>query len=465
MSSPTDKQNLIADYAAGTIEADAFRELEKSLRRDAEFRRDFIEYLNLDSSLSDLAALSDSEFDAINSEHAFLPEIAVVVPSLSWQKSFVLGGIAAAVLLTVGIVWFTPTTEPVTTNAAGTVEIISLDAARLAGVDQDVRVGDRLDCSRIRLETGTIRVRLDSGVILDLYGPLEGSLESSMRLRLTQGRLNADVGEFGQGFTIVTDHGEIIDLGTRFGVDVSDDEASVAVFDGEVKVKSQGDANMRGPIKVFEGEGVRLRKGRRPRRLSAVWLSQEEFNLSASDASSTVVDVTDNSKMDGFHRFYGIMAGGMREGTIAYTSHASTPRPDVFWHAAEGEEFPAELLGADVVCPFHIDRQEQTLSISLQLGGSANVYVMHDLRRKPSAWLQNDFQKTQFTLRSGPWRPVSPLVQGIEPNRDGDLYVQYSVWKKRVDVAGSVKLGPPQTDGDRGNKAMYGIAVKGISKQ
>ena len=465
MSNSSDRQFLIADYAAGVIEADAFRKLESALRSDADFRRDFIEYMNLDSAISDLAALSDAEFDAISSELAATPYNVSVVQSSALRNIGVMAAVAAVVLLNVGIVWFKPTTEPEVPTAAVTVEIISQNAARLAGVDQDVRVGDRLEWNRIRLETGAIQVRLDSGVVLDFYGPLDGTLESSMRLRLARGRLNADVGESGQGFTIVTDHGEIIDLGTRFGVDVSGDEASVAVFDGKVKVESNGDAKTGGPLKVFEGEGVQLRKGRQPRRLSAVWLSQGEFGLSTSDASSIVVDVTDNVETAGFHRFYGIITGGMREGTIAYTTHASTPRPDVVWQAAEGEAFPSELLGADVVCPFHIDRQEQSLTISLRMAGPANVYIMHDLRRKPSAWLKDGFRQTKFTLRSGPWRPVSPLAHGIKPNREGDIYVQYSVWKKRVDAAGNVELGPPQTDGDQGNKAMYGIAVKGIPGQ
>ncbi|QDT07390.1 FecR protein [Rubripirellula lacrimiformis] len=467
MNSSPDQQALIADYAAGVIDADDFRKLERTLRSDAEFRRDFMEYMNLDSAISDRAALSDAEFDAMNCDPSASNE--TVAPTRrpnrrpTWRYFGVIVGIAAVMLLIAGTAWFLPTTESDIPMASVTAEVTSLDAARLADFDQDVRVGDRIHLNRIRLEAGTMQVRLDSGVVLDLFAPLDGTLQSSMRLQLARGRLNADVGESGQGFMILTDHGQIIDLGTRFGVDVSDDEASVAVFDGEVKVESGGSANTARSLRVYEGEGVRLGKGRRPRRLSAVWLSQGRFGFSASNASSIVSDITDNAVTDGFHRFYGIIAGGMREGTIAYTTHASTPRPDIVWRAAEGEEFPSELLGADVVCPFHIDRQEQSLTISLQLAGPADVYVMHDLRRNPSVWLKNGFQETSLTLRSGPWRPVSPLAQGIKPNREGDIYVQYSVWKKRVDAAGQVELGPPQTDGDQGNKAMYGIAVKAIS--
>lgn len=465
MSSQLDRQMLIADYASGTIKADAFRKLELALRSDEEFRRDFIEYMNLDSAISDLAALSDMEFDTINNEHAATPECGETsgVPLRTVASG--LAGIAAVVLLIVSIVWFKPANNPEAPTSPVTVEVISLDGVQLAGVDQDLQVGDQLQWNRIRLDTGAVKVRLGSGVVLDLFGPLDGTLESSMRLRLVHGRLNAKVSPSGHGFTVVTDHGEIVDLGTRFGVDVSGDEASVAVFDGEVKVESSGNADMGKSLKVFEGEGVRLRRGRQPRRLSSVWVSQGEYGFSASNASSVVVDVTDNTDDNGFHRFYGIVAGGMRDGAIAYTTHASTPRGDVVWQAEEGEEFPSELLGADVVCPFHVDRQKQSLSISLQLSSPADVYIMHDLRRKPTAWLMNGFQKTQSTIRSGPWRPVSPLAQGLKPGRDGEIYVQHSVWKKCVDAAGSIELGPPQTDGDRGNKAMYGIAVKTIPAQ
>ena len=461
MNSSSDLQALIADYAAGVIAPADLRKLETALRSNAELRRDFIEYMNLDSAISDRAALSDAEFDAIRCEQTAALEIVPVAKRSPWRNLGVIIGVAAVMLFVLGIVQYKSTIKSAAPIAAVAAEIMSLDGAELDGIDQEVRVGNWLSLNRIRLETGAIQLRLDNGVVLDMTGPLDGTLESSMRLRLAHGRLNADVGEAGQGFTIVTEHGEIIDLGTRFGVDVSRDEASIAVFDGQVNVASHGDDSRR-PLKVLEGEGVRLRKGRRPQRLSAVWLSQGGYSLSASAGSSIVVDVTDNAKPDGFHRFYGIVSDGMRAGTIAYTTHASTPRPDVVWQAAEGEAFPAELLGADVVCPFHVDRQEQSLTISLQLAGAAHVYVMHDQRRKPSAWLANGFQKTELTLRSGPWRSVSPLAEGIEPDRDGEIYVQYSVWKKRVDAAGSIKLGPPQTDGDRGNKAMYGIAVKAI---
>jgi ferric-dicitrate binding protein FerR (iron transport regulator) len=44
-----------------------------------------------------------------------------------------------------------------------------------------------------------------------------------MRLHLSQGRVDVDVGEEGVGFTVVTPVGEVVDLGTRFAVNASVD--------------------------------------------------------------------------------------------------------------------------------------------------------------------------------------------------------------------------------------------------
>lgn len=472
VNAASDHQLLIAAYADGTIDAADLQRLESLLRNDKDCRQQFIQYLNIDSALSDLAALSDDEFDAMSTVD-FEPSFAAVtsqtvtrqtasgkVRRSSWLPVGFIAAIAAAVVLIVAIAWPQPFAEDAPTTQAIMAEVVSHDAAQLVGIERRLQIGDQLELNRIQLTSGTIQLQLDSGVLLDLFAPLDGTFESSMQMSLTEGRLNADVGESGKGFTIVTDHGKIIDLGTRFGIDVNEDDAKVAVFDGEVEIGSNGEDEGSGRLKVLEGEGIYLRRGKRPSRLSAVWLSQDTVSLSTSQPSSIVVDVTDNAKSDSFHRFYGVVAGGMREGTIVYTTYASTPRRDISWQAAAGQAFPTELIGADVVCPFHIDRQEQSLTITLQLANPATVYVMHDRRRKPPKWLKRDFEKTTLAISSGAWRPISPLARGIKPDTAGSIYVTYSIWKRTVETAGAVKLGPPQRDGDQGNNAMYGIAVQ-----
>jgi hypothetical protein len=68
-----------------------------------------------------------------------------------------------------------------------------------------------------------------------IEAPAVFQFESAQRLRLTQGRLSADVPPSAKGFTVITPSGDAVDLGTRFGVDVPlGGEAEVHVFQGEV---------------------------------------------------------------------------------------------------------------------------------------------------------------------------------------------------------------------------------------
>ena len=56
MSDTSDTRQLFAKYVAGEIDQDGLHALEAALVEDAALRSDFIEYLNVDSALSDLAA-------------------------------------------------------------------------------------------------------------------------------------------------------------------------------------------------------------------------------------------------------------------------------------------------------------------------------------------------------------------------------------------------------------------------
>jgi hypothetical protein len=72
MSDLADGRRFFADYASGAISAEQLQSLEAALREDADLRREFIEYMNVDSALGDLAALSKAEvaeIEAAKQEH------------------------------------------------------------------------------------------------------------------------------------------------------------------------------------------------------------------------------------------------------------------------------------------------------------------------------------------------------------------------------------------------------------
>jgi formylglycine-generating enzyme required for sulfatase activity len=120
----------------------------------------------------------------------------------------------------------------------------------------------------VRLEAGQATVRLGSGVALTLLGPLELEARDAMQVRLVSGRLLASVPAAASGFTVITPHLEMWDMGTVFGVSVSNGVSDVFVFRGAVQVNEvSGDA-----VDLCRaGEGVRAAPGWRPYKVAADW--------------------------------------------------------------------------------------------------------------------------------------------------------------------------------------------------
>ncbi len=327
-------------------------------------------------------------------------------------------------------------------------------------------IGQRVPLRHIQFAQGTARLRLESGVVMDCTAPFDARFESHSRLRLFEGRLNVDVGERGFGFTVVMVAGEVVDLGTAFGIEAArDGSASVAVLSGKVEVKQRH----RAALSPVEGEGVRFRRRQLPQRLQSVRLEEHcgvtRRDWSAPAAETLVGDVMDNLTLPGLNRYYAIISGGMRSGATAFADRVP-PR----WLPDPGEAFPAELKGGDLVQTFHEQRQTPDFQLRLQLLRPAVIYVLHDPRHAAPEWLARDFVKTQMRLRSGPWPASAPITVGLEPLSNGQIYVSYEVWRREQPAPGTLALGSPFTHRRSGLPSMYGLVVKplepsSVSKQ
>jgi hypothetical protein len=113
----------------------------------------------------------------------------------------------------------------------------------------------------LALEHGVIELTYASGTTLRLTGPSE-FLVSPTGGTLARGEVRARVTEQGHGFTIMTPHGKVIDLGTEFGLVVDDFGVSeVRVFAG--KVEAFPDAHAGTPndkIELTTGRGLQWNK-------------------------------------------------------------------------------------------------------------------------------------------------------------------------------------------------------------
>jgi len=331
------------------------------------------------------------------------------------------------------------------------VMAVSDDAASIWPKGSTQRLRD------VKLDRGSLQMQLSSGVVMDFTAPVHLRLEDAMHATLLSGCVTADVGENGHGFTIDTSSARVVDLGTRFGVSLMEDgDTEVAVFQGMVEVQEpKGVRQERNLITLRAGDSVHVTSQAQIRRQALIATRGESaFILEPAPPDALVTGVSDNNQEDGFHSFYTIQRGAMKPGVRPYST-LGRPR----WQAMPGTDFPAELVGADVIGTFSPDRHEQDLQLDLSVSRACTVYVMLDVRAVVPEWVRRDFVEAGFQLRSGPWAG-NPVVEGMTADANGEIHAEYVVWKKAVRAAGTITLGPSYPAGMATHRAMYGIAVK-----
>ncbi len=233
---------LFAEYVSGEISADRLQVLEAALREDTDLRREFIEYMNVDSALGDLVALSEAELAEIETvkpkdkSASFVPAIAGV--ARLYRVATIAGAVAATLLLAV-ILWVANTLAdkkaPVATLVA------RVDAALMhAGRPCE---GTELAVGEYRLDRGLLHLRFGGGVTVFIEAPARFDAVSDKRFVLRSGRLSASVPPEGVGFTVETPDAEVIDFGTEFSVDVESGASEVHVFKGFVRVQPRSRKN------------------------------------------------------------------------------------------------------------------------------------------------------------------------------------------------------------------------------
>lgn len=99
---------------------------------------------------------------------------------------------------------------------------------------------------RLVLKSGYAQVNFLSGARILVKAPCDFHLTSPASMVLTNGTITSRVPPEARGFAVETPAGRIVDLGTEFGLSVSQQGDTVtAVFDGTVQVtRTAGDANV-----------------------------------------------------------------------------------------------------------------------------------------------------------------------------------------------------------------------------
>ena len=298
-----DAARLIDAYFDGIISETEFEQLSQWLRGDDRHMRQFAAAAVLHTSLhntlhdadlrsffgrqevaSDLLRLVDPQNIQLMLEEAAEAEADRAAPSatvvsdpprrrppevrIPWHAIGYVGSAAAAVLLFVLAQWIaSPGDNQVVPETAlrgqsATVEAPPLVAtltdalqAAWAGEQGSRPINARLAAGEYRLQSGVVELQFDSGARVVVEAPALIELHSADRLTVDHGRLVAHVPEQAIGFTVVSEAAAIVDLGTEFGVEISQSgEVGVHVLDGEVAlIPDQDDSD---PIRETLGMGT-----------------------------------------------------------------------------------------------------------------------------------------------------------------------------------------------------------------
>lgn len=146
--------------------------------------------------------------------------------------------LAACLVLTAAGVWtfwFKPAaTRNGDTSAAVAMLIRTVDARW--ELNAGANAGSALSPGWLRLESGLAQVVFYSGARVVIEGPAELQIISASEAVCPIGRLLAEVPQPARGFRLKTDHVNVVDLGTAFGVDATRGRTEVHVFKGEVEL-------------------------------------------------------------------------------------------------------------------------------------------------------------------------------------------------------------------------------------
>lgn len=145
--------------------------------------------------------------------------------------------------------------QPVAANVP-TVAFVEHQAGFWECPGLDAEVGQRLEIGRwLKLRDGWATLQFDNGVELTLFSSTQIQITDSNSVLLISGEARARVPENAIGFTVNSDSGKVVDLGTEFSISKRDEKLEVFVHDGLARVESVESTDSQ---LLQEGHGVRI---------------------------------------------------------------------------------------------------------------------------------------------------------------------------------------------------------------
>jgi hypothetical protein len=469
--------SLIAGYLADMLDDAQRLKLKQAIENDDTARKLYLEYMDLNASLCRQAQPVDAE-----SSIDLLPQD--ILAALSVEPGARPLPEKALSPLTTFSSRTTPRVRSSWTTKWALASLCGIAASCLAFAFWGLNLASTSNKS-ITIESPAVvrevvlaqgsstKLQIENVGHLTLYGPAKFQLLGPKRARLENGRIRMRVTEkSGHGFVVETPDGDIVDLGTEFGVDVTAGKNSaLAVFEGAVDLKIADVAkNILRSERLLGGDGVLFSKHGQWDRLNSVMTGVDSlFQVCGEPAQLSfdnplIVDVYDNLPSRSTKRYYEIVPRGMQEDVLAFVD-----RLEHNWNGmTTSSPIPRYLLEGDYVKTFNADKTRD-FKLTVVLSRPANLYVLFDKRLAVPNWLQEDFEPTGDSIgldtgrtRANDRSKKSSHKIGKGPGESIDH--EFAIWKREVQAGQPVVLGENGHNPKQSSHAtMYGVVAKDLT--
>jgi len=240
--------DAVAAVCHGSATEVEMRALNELLRSNSSARDEYLFRVELHSRLASDPDLFSEFGDTTGSvslparntgDPSQITPLNPVVPP-SRRKLVRVLALAACLMLVaggIGRLWFKWSLARNGATSAAVAMLTRTVDARWSPKVHPLRVGSALEPGSLQLESGLAQVVFYSGARLVIEGPAELRLVSPSEAVCVSGRVLAEVPMPARGFRLKTRQLSIVDLGTSFGLDASQNRSEVHVFKGKVELQ------------------------------------------------------------------------------------------------------------------------------------------------------------------------------------------------------------------------------------
>lgn len=312
-------------------------------------------------------------------------------------KPLFYGSIASVVAVAALIIWsLIPDRGQVQPQPQVLGTVVSARGLEWFDDEQSLIVGDSIFAEPMQFKAGTLTIRFAQGGVATFKGPVRFEPSGRNELALQQGSMSAEVPPAATGFTVAVPGGRVVDLGTKFEVDVHESgESEVRVRKGTVRalrIDQKGDILHQ--LLLNERMAARIDPAAQQLALlesgevdpGGVVRNQEFVNIGKDagkargfgevEGSPTVCRLGDGRLFAVFNVGYGVVSppsaryprGGLLMSAISDDEGHSWSRPRVFFDSDDDDRHPslARLRNGRIICTFFTFAGDGTRSTQLR---------------------------------------------------------------------------------------------------